>query len=266
MADFHQTIILSKLPGVFSERRFVDGKEQPCLIIPVESANLFQTKWGEYFMKTIIRELPQPDASGETHRVALLYRNRAEIQKAERIGYRKTTERIGKCIPWNYDSSRKYNYSNDKATDIFVRGAICLDDINQSKDITVSPHTGQRYVKCQFKSINNQGTPIYCIGAICFSDIIESDIITNPRTGKRNVMVVFRKLKEMDRQFNTHELLIQRPDGGMITIGLFREYKDATETQKRIAAVETQLNPQPQGSTQPQQQPSAPLKIDGYNF
>jgi hypothetical protein len=52
----------------------------------------------------------------------------------------------------------------------------------------------------------------------------------------------------------------------MVTIGLFREYKEATETQKRIAAFETQLNPQPQNPAQPQQAPSAPLKIDGYNF
>lgn len=267
--DYHLSFILGKIPNVFMERRVVNGKEQNVVCIPCEDAPVLFTKWKEPFLKFMMKELPTPEADSTSHRLMLLYRTKEDFVKAKAAGYRKRSDDIGKALPWIYDPSRAIDYTNKKATDVFIRGAICLDDIS-SEDVVLSPHTGQKNVKCVFKTVGANGTPIFCVGTICITDIDEEDIVMNPRTGRKNVPCVFHKLKMSDPHLNTHVICVTKKDGSEVEIGRFREYKEATETAKRIATATQQLNPQPaqddfMNRPNPNENPK-PLKIDGYTF
>lgn len=150
----------------------------------------------------------------------------------------------------------------NNGVDILAKGAIGLDSIKADM-ITVNPSNGLKFVKCIFRTKTTDGTPIFCGGSVRLSDINESDIVINPRTGRRNVPCVMRKLPKMDMFYNTHELVILKPDGSEIQIGLFKEFKNATEIQKRVVS---HLPP-----SEPQEQEKEPSKdipdsIDGFKF
>ena len=174
---------------------------------------------------------------------------------------------MGRVRIHDHTPEKAINRSNDNATDVIIDGAICIDNI--PNDVLVfNNQSKKRYFQCTFKRSASNGTPIFCTGAICLDDIPDEDIITNMRTGKRNVMCRFKRSKYMDTYFNTHELVIVKPDGGEIEIGRFREWQNATETMKRVSNFQ-----QREGVIT--QQPSAPtpinknndnIKIDGLNL
>lgn len=263
MADFFLWIRLSRLPHSYVKREVVEGMEQNVLCLPIKESQLFMDKSGDICVKGIMEELPQVDSGGATHRFKLMYRNAAESKKARIAGYEHATKFLGTAIPWKQDMERTHQFPNDKATDISIRGAICLDDITD-EDMVVKTTTAQKFVPCTFKSVGPKGTPILLVGMIDMDSIVDNDIVLNPRTGKRNIPCTIKKMEETDFNRNTHILVVTKKDGSEIEIGRFREYKEATKTQARIAAIQEELAPQEHEQTE--EQPIKPLQIDGYNF
>jgi hypothetical protein len=247
----------------------VNGKEQPCIVVPIDDGQLFYTNRKELFVKFIAKENDFIDENNITHRLALMYHSQEDIERARREGYRNLTEKIGLLRPLLEGKTR--NYSNEEATDIYIKGYICLDDV-RNDDIEMSPYTGVKSIKCNFKTVRGDGTPVFLAGSINVSDIIESDIITNYKTGRRNVPVVMKRMELQDSLKNTHILCVVRPDGGEVEIGRFREFKEATKISKRIVGIQNQLPAA--GSSEPviptEQErdlpPTTPIMIDGYNF
>jgi hypothetical protein len=69
-----------------------------------------------------------------------------------------------------------------------------------------------------------------------------------------------------DPFYNTHVLCVTKKDGSEVEIGRFREYKQATETQKRITTAQQQLNPKEIADEKPLPPVEKPLFIDGYKL
>jgi hypothetical protein len=261
------------------ERRMINGKEQNAVVIPCEEGQVFFTKRREPILKFMMQELPSPEYSGVTHRLALLYHSKEEIEWARRAGYRRYSQETGRCIPWSDHTERCIDYEDNQGTDIYAKGCICLDDIRRP-DMVTDPHTGRQRLRCQFRNIDADGTPIMLLGEIYVSEIVDDDIVINEETGHKNVPCAIKKLKNFDRLFNTHVLVVTKADGREVEIGRFREYRNATQTQQRIAQVTKQVSPQ-QGRNadgtdaprsdnfndrpNPNDNPS-PILIDGYKF
>lgn len=49
---------MSHLPNVLSETRIIDGKEQTCLILPVDDNQIIKGKWGNWVMRLHLYEVP----------------------------------------------------------------------------------------------------------------------------------------------------------------------------------------------------------------
>jgi hypothetical protein len=103
------------------------------------------------------------------------------------------------------------------------------------------------------------------------NSILATDIIVDKKTGYRNVPCVFKKLEMSDPFFNTHILCVTQPDGSEIEIGRFREFKEATETAKRIATAQQKLNPDEEPDMEELEEDeeeieSDPIFIDGYKL
>jgi hypothetical protein len=211
----------------------------------------------------MLSEMPCVEPSGATHKVAMLYHNREEIEKARLSGRRNRSEYCGKGYIWIKDDEKLKDYSNENATDIYVKGEIYLDNIFPS-DIISDPFKGHRHFKCSFRAVKN-GTPIYLNGYVMMSDIMDEDIVINPNTGKKTLPCVLRKLKMSDPFFQTHGLYLTRKDGNEIEIGRFKEYKEATEINQRIVSAQEELDPQVlENEEELPKQP--PIYLDGYKF
>jgi hypothetical protein len=253
------------------ERRMINGKEQNAVVIPCDEGQVFFTRRREPFLKFMMQENKRVEDDNCTHRFRLLYHNKKEADWAEEAGFKRYSNNMGKAIPWSRHTERCINYDNHEATDIYLKGALSLDDISES-DTVLDAHTGNRELRCQIRNTMMDGTPFLAVGVIYLNNIEEDDIITNPITGRRNVPCVFRKLSMATRLLQTHEIVVQKADGSAITIGLFREYKEATETQKRITEAahsmmsEEEWRTSSDASYKPENNPITPIMIDGYKL
>lgn len=264
--DFITHLFWNHLPYVESEIRIINGKEEVCLIIPTKTNQLKKGRNGNWLSTFRMIAVP-PNEQMITHDMQLGYLNYDEVAKARAMGVYKKTQYIGRVREHDRTPSKKINRANDRATNIFVDGAICIDDCPDDLIVT-SRDTGKRYIKCTFRRNGPNGTPIFTTGAVCLDDIPDVCIKQNPRTGKRNVLCRFRRSKYMDTYFNTHELICTLSDGSEIEIGRFHEWTKATATQKRIARFEADDTEDPDTIDG---QPTTPTKddniiIDGLNL
>lgn len=264
--EFLAYLFWNHLPYVESETRIINGKEEVCLIIPTKTNQLKKGKRGNWLSVFKMVAVP-PNEDMITHEIRLGYLNNDEVAKAKKMGVFSRTCKLGRVREHDRTPSKKVNRDNSGATDVVADGAICLDNIPDEM-LVRNPQSNKYFLKCTFKRRGTGGTAIFSTGVICIDDIPEEYIITNPRTGKRNVRCRFKRSEYMDTYFNTHELVCITPDGSEIEIGRFREWAQATNTQKRIAQFQTNENPQTEHDAP---QPEASKRedniiIDGLNL
>lgn len=254
--DYRAYFFWNHLISVTEERRIIDGKEEVCLVIPTKTNQMRKGKQGNWFSVVKLAEsFPNPEM--RTHDIMLTYVYPEDLQKSYDFGYHKRTMRLGRVYPHGSDPDKKVNREN-RIPDICIDGIMILSDI--PKELIVRNGANQkRYIQ----GLTLRGTPdtgiIYC-GSICVDDIPRDDIQTNPDNGKKYINTRLRKLPRLDVYMNTHELIITRPDGTAVQIGLFREFHSQNGIQ----------TPPPQAYNQNYQQPSnqrqTPDTINGIRF
>lgn len=99
----------------------------------------------------------------------------------------------------------------------------------------------------------NNMTDIVCEGVIFIDDIKMSDVLQDPRTGRRFVNVKFRRSEKLDREGNSHELVIGP-----------QERSVARLRQTSLDGKEVDSTPRPFDETQRNQQP--PTSYNGLRF
>lgn len=246
-----------------SEVRMVNGKEEVCLIIPTKTNQLKKGKRGNWLSTFRIVAVP-PNEEMTTHEIQLGYLNYDEVDKAKKMGVYNTSQRLGRVREHSRDNFKKIDRDNSKATDIVVDGAICIDNIPDEL-LVHNPQTNKYYLRCTFRRKGNNGTAIFATGTICIDDIPDECIVANPHTGKRNVRCRYKRSEFMDTYYNTHELVCIMSDGSEIEIGRFREWTQATKTQKRIAKFQANENPQDAPLPEDNKQEDN-IIIDGLNL
>ena len=214
-------LFVSHLPMVLEEKRLIEGKEETCLILPVKANQIKKGKQGNWMMMCRLAEC-EPNERMQTHDVQLSYLTEEEVQKSYDFGYHKRTARMGRVYEHDRTPEKKIDRTNH-ATDIRIDGVIELSDIPKSA-IFVNAENAKSYLSnLTLRSLCDDG--IIYTGSICITDIPKDDIQTNPNTGKKFINVRLLMMKQFDTYFNTHVLVIARPDGrNDIEIGRFKEW------------------------------------------
>lgn len=150
MAVYFATVFLSQLLGCEERVEVIGGKEQTCLVIPCDTAQLVRTRGGGWTLKMQCSEIPA-NPKGRTHRINLTFRNRDEYNKAKRLGLSLSQMRLGWLMPMGSPELTKNRTNN--MTKIFCDGKLFLDSI-QRDDIKVDSQTGRKYVDFAFRKTN----------------------------------------------------------------------------------------------------------------
>lgn len=246
-------LFLSHLPLVLEEKRFIDGKDQTCLVIPAESNQIKKGKRGDWLMILRLAELP-PNYKSQTHCVQLVYLTSEYIQRYNANGIHDRTVRMGRVYEHDRTPSKKLDRRNI-STNIVCDGTISLSDIPKEK-IYQSPYNRRRYISdLTFRSLNQDST-IYT-GCICIDDIPNELIKMEYATGKKFINVRFKQLAIIDTYMNTHQLVVKTDHGTEIEIGRFREWSRVSDSQ----------NPNQESFPFPaQNNPHTPFSIDGIKY
>lgn len=229
-------IFLSDLPYVETEVRFINGREEECLIIPVRPNQIKKGNRGDYLMMARLAECP-PNEKMITHYMQLMYLSHEEADKAYQMGYHYRTAHMGRVRVHDRTPEKRIDRTN-MATDIECRGSVILSDIPKSV-IFRNGANDKRYINHLVFRNPNDGTFIYT-GVICVDDIPRDDIKTEPNTGKKYVDTIFRRLKVIDTYMNTHQLIIAKDDGSEIEIGRFKEWRATTSADATQQQTQTQ--------------------------
>lgn len=164
----------------------------------------------------------EPNARGQTHDIQLSYLTSEDLQKSYDFGYHRRTAHMGRVYEHDRTPEKKIDRTNN-ATDIRLDGIVVLSDIDKTL-IFRNAENQKRYLS-NLTLRGMQDTGMIFTGSLCVDDIPRLDIQTNPENGKKFINVRLRKMERYDTYFNTHELVIARPDGECVTIGLFKEWR-----------------------------------------
>lgn len=215
-------LFLNHLPCVLEEKRVVDGREETCLILPTKSNQIKRGKQGNWMMMCRLAEC-EPNARGQTHDIQLSYLTPEDLQKSYDFGYHRRTAHMGRVYEHDRTPEKKLDRTNN-ASDIDLRGDICLSDIPHELIFTNSQNAKKYITNLTFKGLYDQNY-IYT-GSICLSDIPKEDRWQDPNTGKRYVSTRLIRLPILDTYMNTHVLVIARPDSDdVVEIGRFKEWR-----------------------------------------
>lgn len=206
---------------VMEEKRFVNGKEEVCLIIPTETNQIKKGRNGNWLSIFRLAECP-PNEKMITHDMQLMYLNEKEVQKSYDMDYHRRTAHIGRVRVHDRTPEKRIDRTNT-AQDIECHGVVVLSDIPKSL-IFRNGENDKRYIQNLVFRNSSDDTFIYT-GSICVDDIPRDDIKTENYTGKKYVDATFRRLKTLDTYMNTHQLVIVRDDGSAIEIGRFKEFR-----------------------------------------
>lgn len=247
----------SHLPCVLEEKKIVEGREEICLVLPTKTNQIKKGKQGNWMMMCRLAELP-PNAKMQTHNVQLSYLTEEEIQKSYAFGYHKRTAHMGRVYAHDRTPEKKLDRTNN-ATDIRLEGVVILSDI--PKDLIFrNAENAKRYIQgLTIRAAFDNGV-IYT-GSVCVDDIPKQDVQTDPNTGKKFITTRFIKLPTLDTYFNTHQLIIARPNSNdVIEIGRFKEWR-------KEGYVPTSAPPQyPVSSNTGVNQRNMPNEINGIRF
>jgi hypothetical protein len=263
--DFFSVVNLSKINWSFIERRVLGGKETNVLVIPCNNGQVFRSRKGDITIRYFVRENDRMEANGCTHKMNIAWMSK-DYRSTLDAETRENAKDAGKLSPCLNNNGYEINYDNSAATPIYAKGAICLDEL-EARHIHINCKTGQKTVQCAFRNLNSDGTPIFLVGKIYLNEIFQEDVTVNPITGKRNIFCVLKKKEFMDKTRNTHHLVILKPRGGEIEIGVFQEYRQSTEAQKRIAEIEETIKRESTLNDDASvEEDRPPLQIDGYKL
>lgn len=255
--DYLAYLFLNHLCSVTEDIRYVDGKEQVCLVIPTQINQLKRGKRGNWILTVHLDECLQ-NAAQRTHKVELAYLNNEEVAKAKQAGRFERTQRLGNVYE-KIKNVKKINRYNG-ASDITCDGTIALSDIPEEKIID-NRQNGKKYLHDVVLKKPDTRNIIYT-GFVCIDDIPRHLIRTDDSTGKKLVRCRFQKMPLLDTYMNTHQLVVHMDDGSEIEIGRFKEWvksEQSTEERKIENASTneehtTTVNPRP------------PQSIDGIRF
>lgn len=230
---------ISHLPCVLEEKRLIEGKEETCLILPTSQNQIKKGRNGNWMMMCRLAECP-PNERMQTHDLQLSYLTPEDLQKSYDFGYHKRTASMGRVYEHDRTPSKKLDRTNN-ASDVRLDGIIVLSDI--PKDLIFrNGENAKRYIQ----GLTIRGTPdngIIYTGSICVDDIPRQDIQTDPNTGKKFISTRFIKLPILDTYFNTHQLIITRPNSDdIIEIGRFKEFHSANGMPPAPQQYPTSLN------------------------
>lgn len=239
------------------EKILYDGKEEECFIIPTKINQMKRGKRGNWYSIFRLSEC-RPNAEMRTHDIQLTYVNPEDLQKSYDFGYHKRTAHMGRVYEHDRTPSKKIDRTNN-ASDIRLDGAIVLSDI--PKDLIFrNAENAKRYISnLTFRGL--QDTGMIFTGSVCVDDIPREDIRQDPNTGKKFIQTKLQRLPMLDTYFNTHELVIARPDGECVQIGLFKEWRK----EGYVPPAAPQQYPEEIHNTGVNQR-DLPTEIDGIRF
>lgn len=246
-------LFLSSMIHVDEESRFIDGREQPCLIIPTETNQIKRGKHGTWLMILRLAECP-PNRKQITHEIQQMCISQDMLNDRDR--YRMELHKmmhLGRVYEHDRTPSKKIDRTN-LHTDIECVGTVMLSDIpknflHREKDTGKRYLSGLRFSRCDDSNV------IYT-GFICVDDIPKQYIQTDTDTGKKYVRARFRKLDRLDTYMNTHHLVIDGAEGSEIEIGRFKEWvkEGASPNMPAMPEHNTTITPRP------------PMSVDGIKF
>lgn len=219
--DYLAVLFLSHLAHVTEEVRFVDGIEQPCLVIPTKTNQMNKGRTGNWALHFIFKEQP-PNPKGYTHIMQLIYENPDKTAEAKRKGTWNPTMRMGRLYAREKDKKYESVDRTNYATEIRLEGVLVLSDI--PKEVFIhNKATGKHLLdKLTIKANGNDNTIF--TGVICVDDIPKDRILTNPDNGKKYIHIRFKKMEKFDVHGNTHILVLVSDNGSEIEIGRFKEW------------------------------------------
>lgn len=239
---------------MLTESRIIDGKEQTCLILPVDDNQIIRGKWGNWVMRLHLYEIP-PNPDRISHKAGLVWNDRQTAKKWDRDGTMERVLNLGRVRPHIKEQIPKVDKGNN-AEDIPLCGEIILSDIPKGL-IYKNFQNKMRYVhNMRVKSLRDDGK--VWLGSICVDLIPRHLILEYPDSGKKYIRVRFKKLIKLDNYMNTHILVIDTKDGSEIEIGRFREFRKDGEVVKSEFPPE-EIHDTPVNQRQPE-------SIDGLKF
>lgn len=206
--NYKAYLFLYNFPNIHQEIRTIDGKLQPCVILPTDSLGLKIGKRGHCYITLIVEEL-KPNERNQSHEFIFLHKK--HNNKYEKLS-------VGRMYPL----LRNLGRSQNTGLNIILTGTIILSDIPK-KYILRSRSSGKRYV--MNLTLRRFDDNYIYTGSVCIDDIPFEFIQTDPNTGKRFINTVLRIIDRMDSYANTHKLMLRTEDGQELEIGRFKEWR-----------------------------------------
>lgn len=246
---------IGRLHGVTEELRFVQGKEQVCLVIPTQTNQMYKGRNGEWNMQLNLFDGLSND-KGRSHILQLQFRNMDEMRKAKAEGWQPIVNNLGNVYP--EVKAPKVDRTNHCAN-IELHGYLSLSDIPQ-RLVTEHRATKKKYLKNVQVADPTDPNIIYT-GAICLTDVLQQFRLKSPETGKLYVKVIFKTSDKLDYGMNTHVIYATDGKGTKIEIGRLKEWR-----KDQPVLVEKKDNPQTMPNPVAQNNPRPPRSIDGMKF
>lgn len=122
----------------------IDGKQEPCVVIPMRYAGFKRTKEGNPFIMLSVLQ-SRISMRGNTHFLKVMQPNMAALREVRKLGI-SPERKVGFMRPHIADKSKKVDRRN-KMTPISCVGSICLSDIPEEY-IHTDRMTGKKYLNC----------------------------------------------------------------------------------------------------------------------
>lgn len=255
--DYLAVLFLSHLAHVTEEVRFVDGMEQPCLVIPTKTNQMSKGRSGRWKMSFIFKEQDM-NPKGISHIMQLIYFSPEYTEKAKQKGIWNPTMRMGRLYP------RIRGLTVDRtnlATDIRLEGVIVLSDIPKHK-IRVNRESKKRFIEGLMIKSKYDDSVVYT-GVVSIDDIPKDRIKTDNNTGKKYITTRLKKMATMDIFDNTHVLMLVSENGSELEIGRFKEWKKEGHTSDSEKNIQESQNETHNTGVNQRQNPES---IDGLRF
>jgi NDP-sugar pyrophosphorylase family protein len=224
---------ISSLPFAFEETCFVQGQNEPCIVIPLKFSGAITTQNGKAYIAFNVFER-EDVPHGATHAAEV----RITDEKVRNYAYahKQNIDRNGYLFPFVQFSGKARPYMEKRenpGTDIFLKGTINKTAIEQSGVKMVGT---AKSIQCAIKTIDESGTQIYCIGYIMTARVADEYCETSRFDGCKRAQVKLIKRKIVDMYGYTHGMYVMKGDGRWIEIGRFQEYREAENMPKKEEA------------------------------
>lgn len=211
--NYNAFFFIGQLYGVTEELRFVNGKEQICLVIPTDTNEIYRGKHGGWYMHLSFREIPVT-SKGQTHKIALQFKDKESVERAQRQGWRRRVEELGRIYP--HIDKPKVDRTNT-CPDIELQGYLSLNDIPQNI-ISYSRKWKKKYI-WNIRIEDFSDPSLVYVGSLCLTEILPRFRYQNPESGKYYTKILVTKLERLDINMNTHGIYAVDQTGAKVEIG-----------------------------------------------